>query len=84
MENESIDELVEIDRKDCVSNMYKSLKLYHTEQQKLINEKSRILSFLNDAMMYEALGFKVKYYYNDKSKAYTFSYEEKEEVGFRK
>ena len=83
-DDKTIDDLVEVDRKECMSAMYQTLKAYNVQQQKLIDGKSRILNFLNEASTYEALGFKVKYFFDNKGKGYTFSYEEKEDVGFRK
>ena len=84
--DEKIEEenLIEVDRKEVMSGMYQSLKHYNKEIQLRIDEKSKVLNFLNESQTYESIGFKVKYFYDEKTKGYTFSYEEKEGVGFKK
>jgi hypothetical protein len=69
--------LVEVDKKEVMSGMYQSLKQYNKEIQLRIDVKSKVLNFLNEAQTYETIGFKVKYFYDEKTKGYTFSYEEK-------
>ena len=81
---ESIDDLIEVDKKEVMSGIYQSLKLYNKEIQLKIDVKSRMLNFLNEAQTYETIGFKVKYFYDEKTKGYTFSYEEKDTPGFKK
>jgi len=78
------EDLTELERKDVVSGVYQSIKNYNSDIKKLIQEKSKLLNFLNEAEMYESLGFKVKYFINKKANNYTFSYEEKGSVGFKK
>ncbi len=78
------EELIKISKKDCMSTIYQTLKLYNKEILKLSDAKRRIINFMQEAQLYEDLGFKVKYYFNNKNKDYTFSYEEKSRAGFKK
>ncbi len=76
--------LVRIDKKDCMSDIYQLLKSYNSDIQKLVDDKTKIISFLNESQMYENLGFRVKYYYDKSNDSYTFSYEDKQKAGFKK
>jgi len=85
MSDETLDEkLVEVDKKECISDIFQTLKQYNSQMLKLSNAKSKIINFMDEAQMYESLGFKVTYYYSEESKGYTFSYQDKEQAGFKK
>ena len=78
------DKLKEVSGSDAISAMYQALKVCNQEQNELSETRENILSFMRETQLYEDLGFDVKYYYNKKDNRYTFTYKEKEVIGFRK
>ena len=84
MQDKSIDDkIVKVDRKNAIDSMYRALKVYHKQEKQILNAKAQIVNFLNDAQMYESLGFRVDYFFNKDTGSYTFTYQEKDKIGFK-
>ena len=78
------EKLVEIHERDYVDIMYQALKHYSSKIQIMTEAKRKIIGNMNEVQMYNELGFKVKHFYNTKTKDYSFTYEEKDTPGFKK
>jgi len=77
------EELIKVDKKEAMSAMYQALKTYNSQLQTILNAKSKVVNFMNEAQTMEMLGYKVNYYFDEKNKGYTFSYQDKNVAGFR-
>ena len=76
--------IVEIHERDYVDVMYQALRHYSSKIKVMNNAKAKIINNMNEVQMYNELGFKVKHFYNTKTKDYSFTYEERDAPGFKK
>jgi len=59
------------------------MKAYQQQIRALSDQYNKIAEMVQDIDHYEALGYKVKYFFNEKTQSYSYEVNEKPVIGFR-
>ncbi len=84
MNDENIeDKLIEVPESEFMLSMNDALQAYEMKKKTITEAQKNIMNLIANIHLYQDLNFRVKYFYDETHKQYTFSYETKPTIGFK-
>ena len=83
MDDKSIDDIV-VDEKEFFNYMRTNMKAYQQQIRALSDHYNKIAEMIQDIGHYETSGYKIKYFFNEKTQSYSYEVNEKPVIGFKK